>query len=262
MHDDHPAIEIQALVKRFGDFTAVDQLSLRVSRGQLFGFLGPNGAGKTTTLKMLTGLMQPSAGRARVAGHDVVAEPLQVKSRIGVVPESLGLYERLSPREHLELTGRLHGLDAGTIARRSGRLLEHLGLTERADSLVVDFSTGMKKKTALAAALLPGPEVLFLDEPFEGVDVVSSRVIKDMLRALVDQRGVTVFFSTHIMELVERLCDEVAVIHQGRLIAQGDLADLRRATETGAEASLEEVFLSLVDARPTGVDRLDWLDTP
>ena len=262
MHEDRPAIEIEALVKRFGGFTAVDQLSLRVPRGLLFGFLGPNGAGKTTTLKMLTGLMQPSAGRALVAGHDVVADSLAVKARIGVVPESLGLYERLSPREHLELTGRLHGLDAGTIARRSERLLEHLGLSERADSLVVDFSTGMKKKTALAAALLPGPEVLFLDEPFEGVDVVSSRVIKDMLRALVDQRGVTVFFSTHIMELVERLCDEVAVIHHGRLIAQGNLAQLRLATETGAEASLEEVFLNLVDAQPSGVDRLDWLDAP
>jgi ABC-2 type transport system ATP-binding protein len=278
------AIVTESLVKQFGEARAVDGLSLTVPRGRLFGFLGPNGAGKTTTLKMLTGLLRPSSGRAIVAGYDVQAEPLAVKRRIGVVPESLGLYERLSATEYLELVGRLHALDAATISRRSARLLELLDLGDRASQLTVDYSAGMKKKTALAAALLPNPEIIFLDEPFEGIDAVSARVIKDMLRSLVDRRGVTVFFSTHIMELVEKLCDEVAIIHHGRLVAQGSMSELRAVADgrasaqlptestTGAEIeagreapasaprSLEEIFLTLVDAAPRDVTGLDWLD--
>lgn len=258
---DH-AIQTRGLVKRFGDLAAVDGLDLDVPAGVMFGFLGPNGAGKTTTLKMLTGLLRPTAGSATVAGFDVMTQPIEVKRRIGVVPETLGLYERLTGNEYLELVGRLHGLDAATIERRRGRLLERLELADKADTLAVDYSGGMKKKLSLAGALLPDPQVLFLDEPFEGVDAVSSRTVKDMLRALVDQREVTVFFSTHIMELVEKLCDRVAIIHHGRLIAEGDMDDLRAQARAGGDATLEDVFLTLVDAAPRASSDLDWIGTP
>jgi ABC-2 type transport system ATP-binding protein len=175
------------------------------------------------------------------------------------VPETLALYERLTALEYLELVGRLHGLDAATIRTRRRDLLEHLNLAEHAASYTLDYSTGMRKKLALAAALLSNPPILFLDEPFEGVDAISARTIKDILRTLVDRRGVTVFFSTHIMELVERLCDEVAILNHGRLVAQGDLPSLRTQASAGGDASLEEVFLKLVDARPQGAADLDWL---
>ncbi len=254
------AIEAFGLTRRFGAMTAVDHLDLVVPAGCIFGFLGPNGAGKTTTLKMLTGLLLPTEGRAVVAGLDVAKERLALKARIGVVPEQLGLYERLSLSEHLELVGRLHGMPAATIERRSAALLERMALTDKAGSLVVDGSTGMRKKLALACALLPDPQVLFLDEPFEGVDPVSTRAIKDLLRALVDERGVTVFFSTHIMELVERLCDRAAIIQNGRLVANGSLAELRLAAGLDETATLENVFLSLVGAGQPSSTGLSWLD--
>jgi ABC-2 type transport system ATP-binding protein len=254
------AIEAFGLTRRFGAMTAVDHLDLAVPAGCIFGFLGPNGAGKTTTLKMLTGLLLPTEGHAMVAGLDVAKERLALKARIGVVPEQLGLYERLSLSEHLELVGRLHGMPAATIERRSAALLERMALTDKAGSLVVDGSTGMRKKLALACALLPDPQVLFLDEPFEGVDPVSTRAIKDLLRALVDERGVTVFFSTHIMELVERLCDRAAIIQNGRLVANGSLAELRLAAGLDETATLENVFLSLVGAGQPSATGLSWLD--
>ncbi len=254
------AILTQGLTRRFGTRTVVDGLDLAVPEGCIFGFLGPNGAGKTTTLKMLTGLLEPSGGRARVAGWDVVADRLALKAEIGVVPEHLGLYERLSLAEHLELVGRLHGLAADVIERRAKALLERLDLAARASSQVVDASTGMKKKLSLACALLPNPRVLFLDEPFEGVDPVSSRVIKDMLRALVDRHGVTVFFSTHIMDLVERLADRAAIIQAGRLVATGSLDELRVHAGLGSGASLEEVFLRLVGASEADASELSWLE--
>lgn len=253
------AIETHALVKTFGQFTAVDQLELVVPAGLLFGFLGPNGAGKTTTLKMLTGLLRPTSGAAAVAGFDVLKQPLEVKRRIGVVPENLGLYERLSANEYLELVGRLHQMDVATLERRRGGLLERLDLSDRANTLAVDYSAGMRKKLALAAALLPNPPILFLDEPFEGVDAVSSRAIKDMLLALVKQQNTTVFFSTHIMELVEKLCDEVAIIDHGKLIAQGNLGELRDQAAAAGNATLEDVFLTLVKADRSDMGNLDWL---
>ncbi len=253
------AIQIKALVKTFGDLAAVDHLDLTVPSGLLFGFLGPNGAGKTTTLKMLVGLLRPTSGTAEVAGFDVVTQPLEVKRHIGVVPENLGLYERLTANEYLELVGRLHRLEATTIEHRRARLLDHLDLADRANSMAADFSTGMKKKLALAAALLPNPPILFLDEPFEGVDAISSRAIKDMLLALVKQQNTTVFFSTHIMELVEKLCDEAAIIDHGKLIAQGNLTELRQQAATDGNATLEDVFLKLVKADVDDMGSLDWL---
>jgi len=256
------AIITRDLTKTFGrgpkTITAVDHLNLRVLPGTLYGFLGPNGAGKTTTLKMLTGLLRPTGGTAIVAGFDVVQDPLEVKRRIGVVPETLHLYERLTADEYLELVGRLYSLDLETIRRRREQLLEGLDLADAADNMIVDYSHGMKKKLSLAAALLHRPQILFLDEPFEGVDAVSARVIKDLLTRMAVNRGVTIFFSTHIMELVERLCDRVAIINKGKLIAEGDLTSLRDQVSVTGDASLEEVFLQLVEAK-LGVHSLDWL---
>jgi len=262
MTSNNSAVEINGLTKVYGrnpGIKAVDNLNMQVPRGVIFGFLGPNGAGKSTTLKMLTGLLKPTEGTAVVAGFDILEHAIDMKRRIGVVPETLNLYERLTANEYLELIGRLHGLDPETIQRRRGQLLEALELVDSASSPSVDYSHGMKKKLALAAALLPRPEILFLDEPFEGVDAISARVVKNLLRQMVDGRGVTVFFSTHIMELVERMADQVAIINKGHLVATGDLADLRRQAESAGDASLEDVFLDLVDAQIQGEGELSWL---
>lgn len=261
MNQNATAIEIKGLTKVYGrnhGVLAVDHLTLTVPQGVLFGFLGPNGAGKTTTLKMLTGLLKPTDGTATVAGFDILKHPLEVKQRIGVVPEMLSLYERLTANEYLELVGRLYGLSPETIGQRRRQLLELLDLAEQANVPSVDYSHGMRKKLALAAALLPRPEILFLDEPFEGVDAISARVIKNLLRQMVDGRGVTVFFSTHIMELVERLADQVAIINRGKLVATGSLVELRQRAATAGDASLEDVFLELVEAEIREQD-LEWL---
>ncbi len=258
---DELAIQTNGLSKVYGrspGVRAVDQLTMDVPRGVVFGFLGPNGAGKSTTLKMLTGLLKPTEGTATVAGYDILAQSIEVKRRIGVVSENLNLYERLTANEYLELVGRLRGLDAESITARRGQLLETLDLADRSDNPSVDYSHGMKKKLALAGALMHRPEILFLDEPFEGVDAVSSRVVKDLLRQMVDRRGVTVFFSTHIMELVERMADIVAIINKGNLVATGSLAALRQRAETAGDASLEDVFLELVNADLAEQD-MGWL---
>ena len=258
---DDLAIRTEGLSKVYGrspGVRAVDHLTMEVPRGVIFGFLGPNGAGKSTTLKMLTGLLKPTEGTAIVAGHDILQQSIEVKRRIGVVPENLNLYERLTANEYLELVGRLRGLDAKTITARRSQLLETLDLADRSDNASVDYSHGMKKKLAMAGALMHRPEILFLDEPFEGVDAVSSRVVKDLLRQMVDRRGVTVFFSTHIMELVERMADIVAVINKGNLVATGSLAALRQQAATDGDASLEDVFLELVNAELAEQD-MSWL---
>jgi ABC-2 type transport system ATP-binding protein len=260
--NDSGAIHIDNLTKRFGKgagaVLAVDHLTLQVPAGCIFGFLGPNGAGKSTTIKMLTGLLRPSEGTATVAGYDIQRATLDVKRNIGVVPEGLNLYERLTANEYLELVGRLYDLTAKEIMERREQLLSVLDLSEKADTLVVDYSHGMKKKLALAAALIHRPPVIFLDEPFEGVDAVSARAIKDLMRQMVDRRQVTVFFSTHIMELVERLADQVAIINKGKLVATGDLKELRERARLDGHASLEEIFLQLVDAQ-VGEAQLSWL---
>jgi len=245
------AIETEGLTKRFGEVTALLGLSLRVRKGCLFGFLGPNGAGKTTTLRLLTGLLRPTAGSARVLGWDVVRHPLEVKRRIGVVFDEPALYEYLTPREFLAFVGEAYGLPRREIERRTTRLLEFLTLADKADALCRELSHGMRHKLELAAALLPDPEVLFLDEPLTGVDPIDARAIKETLRAFV-RRGGTVFLSSHVLDVVERLCDEVGILHRGRLLAQGDLEALReRARSGGREAeTLEDVFLQLVGAGP------------
>lgn len=260
------AVETFNLVRRFGDFIAVDDLNLTVRRGSFFGFLGPNGAGKSTTIKMLTGLLAPTSGRIRVLGRDIATEPLEVKRRIGVVPEDLNLFERLTGAEMLSFTGRMYGLQKAEIAERSPELLELMELRDEPKKLIVEYSHGMKKKLSLACALIHRPEILFLDEPFEGIDAIASRTLKDLLSRLTE-RGLTVFLTSHVLEIVERLCSDIAIISQGKLLAAGSLAELRkgiRLEDDGQEkgpVSLEEYFIQVVGGvRNAGEeDVLKWL---
>ncbi|MDQ3649667.1 MAG: ABC transporter ATP-binding protein [Acidobacteriota bacterium] len=261
-----PAVETVNLVRRFGDFTAVDHVNLRVERGQFFGFLGPNGAGKSTTIKMLTGLLAPTSGKVRVLDRDLAAEPLEVKRRIGVVPEDLNLFERLTGAEMLAFTGRMYGLARVEIAERAGELLALMELDGEPKKLIVEYSHGMKKKLSLACALIHRPEVLFLDEPFEGVDAIASRTLKDLFSKLA-ARGVTVFLTSHVLEIVERLCTDIAIISGGRLVAAGPLDELRRGVTidvdghtSSAPLPLEDYFIRVIGgARTTGDDVLRWL---
>ena len=246
------AVETHGLTRDFGSLRAVDGIDLAVPAGSFYGFLGPNGAGKSTTIKCLTGLLRPSSGTMRILGTDPLADPVAVKRRIGVVPEDLALFDRLTAEETLEFVAQVHGLDAATTKHRSSDLLELMDLNEAATTLVTDFSHGMRKKLSLAAALLPAPRLLFLDEPFEGIDAVASRQIKDLLLSFVG-RGGTIFLTSHILEIVERLCTHIGVIARGRMVAQAAIAELR----DGTGKSLEGLFIDLVggEARTTA---LDW----
>jgi ABC-2 type transport system ATP-binding protein len=261
-----PAVETFNLVRQFGHITAVDNINLRVERGRFFGFLGPNGAGKSTTIKMLTGLLAVTSGEARVLGHDVQAEPMEVKRRIGVVPEDLNLFERLTGAEMLSFTGRMYGLQPAEIAERAQELLALMELDAEPRKLVVEYSHGMKKKLSLACALIHRPEILFLDEPFEGVDAIASRTLKGLLSRLTE-RGLTVFLTSHVLEIVERLCTDIAIISQGRLVAVGSLNELRQGIEVAGQGvtesspmSLEDYFIHVVGGvRQTSDDVLQWL---
>ncbi|WP_107474077.1 ABC transporter ATP-binding protein [Streptomyces sp. TP-A0874] len=245
---------MEGLWKRFGEQVAVAGIDLELPAGRFVGLVGPNGAGKTTTLSMVTGLLRPDAGRVEIDGHDVWADPVAVKARIGVLPEGLRLFERLSGVELLAYTGRLRGLPGAEVDKRAAQLLDVLDLAGSQHKLVVDYSTGMRKKIGLAAALLHNPRVLFLDEPFEGVDPVSAQTIRGVLERYTAS-GATVVFSSHVMELVESLCDWVAVLATGRIRAQGPLDEVR-----GAAPSLQEAFLELVGANAHGARQdLDWL---
>ncbi len=253
------AVVAHDLVRTFGQKVAVNHLNLAVRQGEFFGFLGPNGAGKSTTIKMLVGLLRPTAGSALVAGVDVWKEPLRTRALMGVLPEYLNLYERLSGREFITFAGHMYGVPDADVRRRTEELLQVLDLAGDADKLIVDYSVGMRKKVALAAAILHRPQVLFLDEPFEGIDPVSSRVVRDILRELT-QRGTTIFFSSHIMEVVERLCTRVGIINQGVLVAEGTLQELReRASGDDKDATLEDIFLNVVGVQ-NGGHNLSWLE--
>ena len=256
------AIDTSALTRKFGDFIAVDQVNLTVTAGQFFGFLGPNGAGKSTTIKMLTGLLAPTSGSIRILGADLEHNSSDIKRQIGVVPEGMALFTRLTANEYLYFVGRMYGLDKSTTQERTQELLEFMNLADEPKKLIADFSHGMKKKLALAAAVIHGPKVLFLDEPFEGVDAVAAGTLKTMLQRMIS-RGATVFLTSHVLEIVERLCTHVAIIHKGKLVAQGSLDELRAgggrlsrvADESGNGAihdagkqSLEETFLEIVGA--------------
>ena len=257
------AIVTEKLTRRFGPLTAVDGIDLQVAAGQFLGFLGPNGAGKSTTIKMLTGLLAPTSGRVQLLGLDFSSNTLEVKRQIGVVPEGMGLFERLTGSEYLNFVGRMYGLDAATTRRRSEELLEFMQLADRPKSVISDYSHGMQKKLALAAAVIHGPRILFLDEPFEGVDALAAGALKALL-ARMTERGVTIFLTSHVLEIVERLCSHVAIIAKGRLVAQGSLEELRAgvAGELGRQTTLEEIFLSNVGQDDLGrpqMEELSWL---
>ena len=258
------AVDTVELVKQFGDFVAVDHLNLQVNRGSFFGFLGPNGAGKSTTIKMLTGLLAPTSGTLHVLGLDISAQPMDVKRRIGVVPEDLNLFERLTGAEMLAFTGRMYGVGRDEIAQRSKELLDLMELQDEPRKLIVEYSHGMKKKLSLACALIHRPEILFLDEPFEGVDAIASRTLKDLLSRLT-ARGMTVFLTSHVLEIVERLCSDIAIISQGRLLASGSLNELRKGIRLEGDGegpvSLEEYFIHVVGGTRSGSEEevLQWL---
>jgi ABC-2 type transport system ATP-binding protein len=246
------AIETEGLTRLFDGRPAVEDLALEVPAGAFYGFLGPNGAGKSTTIKMLTGLLAPTRGRARVLGVDLAADPLSVKRRVGVVPDGLALFERLSGAEQLRIHGQLYGLERAEAGRRADELLAALELGPDAGKLVSEYSHGMKKKLALGCALIHGPSLLFLDEPFEGIDAVAVAGIRRMLQDLVARGAMTIFLTSHVLEVVERLVTHVGIIRAGRLAAQGRLEDVR------GDATLEQVFIRTVgEERPA--QALSWL---
>ena len=248
------AIETHGLTRRFGAQVAVDGIDLRVERGSFYGFLGENGAGKSTTISMLTGVLAPTSGEMRVLGLQPADE---LKRRIGVVPDGLLLFDRLTGREHLVFVGRLYGLVRAEAARRAGELLEAMELAGESRKLIADYSFGMRKKLALAASLIHGPELLFLDEPFEGVDAVAKSSLTALLADLVRRQKLTVFITSHVLEVVERLCDQVGVIHRGRLVAQGTLSGVVQAVP-GA-GTLTEAFVKLVGEGRGGARALSFL---
>jgi ABC-2 type transport system ATP-binding protein len=273
---DSSAIATEHLTRTFGELVAVQDVNLRVAPGQFFGFLGPNGAGKSTTIKMLTGLLAPTAGRIEILGLDLNANPVEVKRQIGVVPEGMALFGRLTGAEYLNFVGRMYGLDRDTAAKRTAELLDFMQLSSQPKTLVTDYSHGMQKKLALAAAVIHGPKILFLDEPFEGVDAIISGTLKAMLQRMIS-RGATIFLTSHVLEIIERLCSHVAIIHHGRLVAQGSLEELRAGVEAqapepsatgeppavpahaGEKLTLEEIFLRVVGGTRQADQELSWL---
>ncbi|MEE2778426.1 MAG: ABC transporter ATP-binding protein [Acidobacteriota bacterium] len=244
------------MTRDFGDVCAVDEVDLTVEAGTLYGFLGPNGAGKSTTIKMITGLLQPTSGEIELLGRNPLdaKEAIEVKRRIGVVPEDLALFDLLTAREYLSFVGRMFLMERETVQRRIDELLGLLRLEADEKKLAVEYSHGMKKKLALAAAILPDPDLLFLDEPFEGVDAVTSRVVRDLLASFV-ARGSTIFITSHVLEIVERLCTHVGIILEGRLVEQASLDDLRQGS------SLEARFLEKVGTTEGAHAQLSWLES-
>ena len=265
------AIAANALSRSFNGFTAVDRIDLNVEAGQFFGFLGPNGAGKSTTIKMLTGLLEPSGGNIQILGEDLIANPVEVKRHIGVVPEGMALFGKLTASEYLHFVGRMYGLDKPTTQQRTTELLEFMGLANEQKKLIADYSHGMGKKLALAAAVIHGPKVLFLDEPFEGVDAIAAGTLKNMLQGMI-ARGATIFLTSHVLEIVERLCSHIAIIHKGHIVANGSLDELRAGVQArltpgididpSAKLTLEQMFLNIVGGE-SGVSNpeqeLTWL---
>lgn len=254
MTSEHPALALRGLAKRFDSKVAVAGVDLDVPAGSFFGLLGPNGAGKTTTLSMAVGLLRPDAGRAWVLGHDVWGDPVRAKQLLGVLPDGVRLFDRLSGAELLAYHGLLRGMDPAVVDRRAAELLDVLALADAGRTLVVDYSAGMKKKIGLACALLHGPRLLVLDEPFEAVDPVSGALIRDILHRYVTGGG-TVVFSSHVLEVVERLCTHVAILAAGALTRVGTLTEVR------GDHTLEEVFVATVGGRTATGEELSWLSS-
>jgi ABC-2 type transport system ATP-binding protein len=247
-----PALVLRGLVKRFDTKVAVAGVNLDVSTGSFFGLLGPNGAGKTTTLSMAVGVLRPDAGAAYVLGHDVWSDPVEAKRRLGVLPDGMRMFDRLSGTELLAYTGLLRGMEPSDIDARTRDLLDVLGLADAGRTLVVDYSAGMKKKIGLACALLHAPRLLVLDEPFEAVDPVSAALIRDILHRYVHSGG-TVIFSSHVMEVVEKLCTHVAILADGVIKSVGTLDEVRSGRD------LESVFVDVVGGRIATGQELSWL---
>jgi len=252
MNDDSPAIEVRDLRKLYGDRAAVDGLSLRVPRGCFYGFLGPNGAGKTTTIRMLMGLAPPTTGVIEILGLPMPERAIEIKGRIGLVPDESLLFDHLTGAEFLEFVGRMYRLERSVARERTRELLALFELSGEPRKLITDYSKGMRKRLAMAASLIHRPDLFLMDEPFEGVDAVGARLMKDILLDQV-RRGATVFLTSHLLEVVERLCDRVAIIHQGRLVMDGAMSDLRTDTDT-----LEDLFVRAVGAG-RAPETLDWL---
>ena len=248
-------IDVRGLTRSYGSTLAVDNLSLHAAPGEIVGFLGPNGAGKSTTVKVITGLIRPDGGAVTVCGFDVVRQPIEVKKRLGYVPETPAMYDSLSAFEYLELIACLHHLDPETARVRRRELLDLFGLSGQANQRLTEFSKGMRQKVVLAAALIHRPDVLILDEPLDGLDANTAMVVKELLKKLADQ-GKTILFSSHILEVVERMCSRIVVINQGRTVTAGTAAEIRAAA--GA-ATLEEAFSRLTGVRDAGDVTADFL---
>ena len=246
-----PAILVHSLRKSYGQKAAVDGVDLEVPRGSFFGFLGPNGAGKSTTIRILTGLIPPDSGSIEILGYRLPDQELEIKSRVGLVPDESLLFDRLTGAEYLEFVGRMYGLARATAIERARGLLDLFQL-QMDRKIIGEYSKGMRKRVAMAASLIHHPELFLMDEPFEGVDAVGARLMKDILLDQV-KRGATIFLTSHVLEVVEHLCDRAAIIDKGRIVISGTLEELRAGGE-----SLEDAFVRIVGAENT-MERLDWL---
>lgn len=246
----------QNLCRSYGDKPALIDLNLEVAPGEILGFLGPNGAGKSTTVKILTGLIRPDSGRARVAGFDVLEEPIEVKKRVGYVPETPALYDTLTADEYLELVSSLHHMEPRTAAQRRAEFLELFGLAGAAGDRLSEFSKGMRQKVVLTAALMHRPEVLILDEPLDGLDANTAMIVKELLKKLAG-KGNTILFSSHILEVVERMCTRIFIINEGRQVVSGTADGIREST--GA-ATLEDAFSKLTGVRDAGQVTAEFLN--
>ena len=236
-------IRLEGLTKTYGKFVAVDNIDLHVPRGTMFGFVGPNGAGKTTTLRIIAGIMRPTAGRIWLGGDDVVADPMAAKARLGFIPDRPFLYEKLTGAEFLRFVAGLYRQDGEVVEKRIDELLDVFELSQWKHELIESYSHGMRQKLIISSALIHRPECIVVDEPMVGLDPKAARLLKDIFRQFVD-RGGTVFMSTHTLEVAETMCDRIAIIQTGKIIAQGTMAELREQTAAG-DASLEELFLKL-----------------
>jgi ABC-2 type transport system ATP-binding protein len=248
------AVDARGLVKRFGSFTALNGLDLQIPRGAFYAYLGPNGAGKSTSIALFTGVYGPDAGSIQLLGMDAVRQPLEIKRRIGMVPEELSLFERLTGRQYLTFCGRMYGLSGDEAASRAVELLELTELTYKAGALVAEYSKGMRRRLAIAAALIHAPELLFLDEPFEGIDVLAAGVIRELLREL-SRRGVTLLLTTHVLEIAERMATHAGIIRGGRMLDQGTVSELM---SRHGVPSLEAVFEKLISVPAARNARLSF----
>lgn len=254
MTDASPALRVENLRKVYGDKAAVDGLSFQVPRGCFFGFLGPNGAGKTTTIRMLMGAAPPTSGRIELLGLPMPERAIEIKRQIGLVPDETLLFDHLTGGEYVEFVGRMYGLDRALARARAGELLALFELDAQPRKLIAEYSKGMRKRVAMAAALIHRPQLFLLDEPFEGVDAVGARLMKEILLDLV-RHGATIFLTSHVLEVVERLCERVAIISDGKLVLEADMSEIR----SGGSETLEDAFVRLVGAERSPTAALDWL---